>query len=183
MVFMIGAGMMGLTRFAFHVSKQGQNLAPADRPGAGIIVRSEVLRIWLHPTLIELATRQSQSEVIRTHEDLRRVLELRGQKNLWYAVTIRGHRVDGDFVDILFLRQPYTEPRLFPEFLEILATTVGNSAGATTDDFSTASVHILPEDLVKLELRDAIAELQSDPAALVNPEPRGDSGGPDGPLP
>jgi hypothetical protein len=47
MVVMIAAGAVGLTGFAVQVSRQDPELASAGQPGAGIIVRSEVVRIWL----------------------------------------------------------------------------------------------------------------------------------------
>ena len=80
MTMAIVVAVMALTRFAAHVTRQAQNVAPADPPAAGIIVRSEVLCLWEPRTLTELANRQSQSPVIRTHEELQRFLEARTGK-------------------------------------------------------------------------------------------------------
>src|SRR5258708_1550238 len=55
MVLVVAAGAMGLTCFASHVSKKDQSLADGDQFSAGTIVRSEVLHIWLPPSLIEMA--------------------------------------------------------------------------------------------------------------------------------
>ena len=144
-----------------------KQLEPADRPGSGIIVRSELLRLWLPQTLTELAKRQSQFRVVRTHEELQRFLELQDRKDLWYALTMRGHQVNGDFVDITFIRWPYDDPLHFPELLEILATAAGNPPRDPDADFSTASVHIIANDSLNREPREVIAELLGHPSEPV----------------
>ena len=177
MVLVLAAGGMALTDFTSDGDKKDQNLADGDQPGAGIIVRSEVLHIWLPPAFVEWATRQPSSGVMRTHEDLKRFLERRGQEKLWYATTTRGHQANGNRVDLPLVRQPYSEPNSFPEFLEILAVANENSSDEATDKFSSASVHVLPEQSMKCEIRDVMAQLQRNPYALVGPERREESGG------
>jgi hypothetical protein len=177
MVLVLAAGGMALTDFASHVDKKDQNLADADQAGAGIIVRSEMLHIWLPPTFLEWATCHASSEVMRTHEDLRRFLEIRGKEKLWYAMTTRAHQTNGEFVDLPFVRQPYNEPTLFPQFLAILAVATENSSDEATDELSSTSVHVLPEES-KCESRDVMAELQRHPYSLAGLERRGDSRGP-----
>ncbi len=145
MVFAIAAAVMGLIRFATQVSEQDQTLADADQPGGGIIVRSEMLHVWVSPTLVDLAKRQAESGEIQTHEDLRGFLELRSQIKLCYVVTMRGHQVDGNFADMPFVRQPYNDAEHFFEFLDVLAAVAENSWDEPTDLFSTVSVHIVPE--------------------------------------
>jgi hypothetical protein len=177
MVLVLTAGGLALTDFASDVDKRDQNLADGGQPEAGIIVRSEVLHIWLPPAFVEWATRQRSSGVMRTHEDLKRFLERRGQEKLWYAMTARAHQANGNSVDMAVVRQPYSEPNSFPEFLHILAVATENSSDEATDKLSSASVHVLPEESMKCEIRDVMAELQRNPYALVGPERRGDSGG------
>jgi hypothetical protein len=170
MAFTIGAGLFGLTRFAFHVSTQEHKLAPAEGSGLGIIVRSQLIDAWLPPAIIEIAKLQSQSPALRTHEDLRQLLTARGLGGLWFAVKIRAYRVDHEVIDMVFLRRPCTEPDHFPQFLEILAAAAAADSPEHEgdDDFPAPSIHVLPERLAKLELRDILAELQKDPDALVN---------------
>jgi hypothetical protein len=177
MVLVLAAGGLALTDFASDVDKKDQNLADGDRPGAGIIVRSEVLHIWLPPAFVEWATRQPSSGVMRTHEDLKRFLERRGQEKLWYATTTRGHQANGNSVDLPLVRQPYSEPNSFPEFLEILAVAAEDSSDEATDKFSSASVHVLPEESIMIDFRDVMAELRRHPCSLAGLERRGDSGG------
>jgi hypothetical protein len=172
MVLVFAAGAMGLTYFASVMSKKDQNLADGDQGGAGIIVRLELLHIWLPPALIELVEREPSSGAIRTHEELKRFLDHLGRQNLWYALTARGHQANGELVDLPFVRQPYKEHVLFPEFLKILAMAAENS----TDEFSSASVHVLTEEIARCEIRDVMAELKRNPYSLVGLDRRGDSG-------
>jgi hypothetical protein len=170
MMIVFVAGVVGLARLSFHVARQAQKLEPADRPGAGIIVRSELLHLWLPQALTELAKRQSQSRVVRTHEELRRFLELQDRKDMWYALTIRGHQVNDNFVDLTFIRRPYDDPLQFPEFLNILATAAGHPPRDPDADYSNASVHILAQELLKSEPREVMAELLSHPSPTVDQE-------------
>ena len=151
MVFAIAAGVMGLIRFATQVSIQNQKLADDDQPGGDIIIRSEMLHVWVSPTLVDLAKYQAESGEIRTHKDSRRFLELRSQIKLCYVVILRGHQVDGNFVDMPFVRQPYNDAEHFPEFLDVLAAVAENSWGEPTDLLSTVSVHIVPEKFADAE--------------------------------
>jgi hypothetical protein len=82
MLFTIGAGAFVLSRFTSHVSRLDQMLTPTGRPGAGMVVCSEVLCIWLPSALVELAKRQSQSRAFRSHDELSQFLILRDQEDL-----------------------------------------------------------------------------------------------------
>ena len=120
------------------------------RAGAGIIVRSRVLRVWLPKALTELARRQFQSLLaIRTHDELRQFLEGVDQKEFWYALTVRSDQVNGAIEDLTLIRWPYTDPEHFGEFAAVLALADGNLPADQTVDFSTATVHFLAEDLTK----------------------------------
>ena len=145
MASLMAAATMGLTRFAGHLSTHDQSVADRNQPGAGIIVGSEVLDIWLPPVFIELANDEELSDLLRTHDDLRRFLELRDQKSVRYALTVRGHLANGTFVDMRFVRQPYDKPSLFPEFLETLAMAPGRQSGEPGVDVAGPSVHVWPQ--------------------------------------
>jgi hypothetical protein len=169
-VFVTAAGALGLTRFASHVGGQDQDLASSDQPGGGIIIRSEVLRVWLPPALLELAKREPPVGTIRNHEAFRRFLEIRRQEKVWYAIAVRGYQANGDIVDMPFVRRPYGEPRQFPELLEMLAIATVNSSGDPMDKPSTTLVSPVPERLLRRDPLDAIAELLDDPAPRLNAE-------------
>jgi len=109
-------------------------------PGAGIIVRSEVIQLRIPAVFRELARIQFQDQILRGHNDLRSFLERRRLQDLCYSLTTRGHQVNGGHSDITFVRHPYAEPHHFQEVLDILARTIGRTDRDTTADFSTASV-------------------------------------------
>ena len=158
MTIIFVAAVLGLICFADLVTRQGPELAPADRPGVGIIVRSEVLRLWM-PEATELAICQLQCPALQTHKELKQFLELHDQKGLWYALTARAYQVNGHFFDLTFVRQPYKEPTHFPEFLGIVAKADGCPPRDRIVDFSRGSIHVIAGDLSKHEPREVMAEL------------------------
>jgi hypothetical protein len=174
MLFTIGVGMIGLGCFASHMSTQNPGLAPADQPGAGIVLWSEILDIWLPPALIELAKRQPHSGEVLTHEELRRLLEVRGQERLWYALTIRGYQVAGGHADLTFVRQPHVDPGHFFELLTILAAAAGNPPVDAAEGLSTAALHILPQELLRREPREVMVELLGFRNTAADREPTSD---------
>jgi WD40 repeat protein len=130
------------------------------RAGDGIIVRSQVLRVWLPKTLTELAVRQFPSLVaIRTHDELRRFLEGVDQKDLWYALTVRSSLANGEIEDLTVIRWPYQDPDHFSESAAVLALAAGSVPIDQTVDFSTAALHFLPEDLTGRAPREIMGEL------------------------
>jgi hypothetical protein len=169
-VFVIAGGAIGLTSFASDVSKQDQKHADTYKTGGGMLLRIEIVRVWLPAALLELAKHEPPTGVIRTHEDLRRLLELRGQENIWYAMNVRGHHDAGLIVEIPHVRRPYSEPQFFPELLEILAKAAGNSPDEPTDQFTAAVVSLLPEGFLKRDPSDAVADLLDDLSPSLNAE-------------
>jgi hypothetical protein len=157
-IAVVTAGV-GLTRFGSHVAQQADKLEPVEAGGAGVIVRSEVLCLWLPPALSESAKRESQSGVSRTHEDLRRFLDAQHQQDLWYALTMRGFQVNGDFTDLTIIRRPYDDRAHLPALLDILATAAGERPREPAGEFANATVRVIPKELLKLEPRQAVAEL------------------------
>jgi hypothetical protein len=154
MTIVIVAAVVGLTRFASHVTRQAQELTFADAPGAGNVIRTEVLHVWLPQTLFERSKHQSPQ----------RSLELQGRENFWYAVTTRAHQVNGEFADVTFIRRPCDDPEHFPELLEFLAAAGGNPPIDPDANFSKAEVHIIAEKLPKRGPREVMAELLGHPS-------------------
>jgi hypothetical protein len=150
-----------LTRFAYHVTRHAHGLADDDGADAGIVIRTEVLHLWLPQTLLEQAK----------HRPLQQFLERQGQDNLWYALTVRGHQHNGGFADITIVRRPCNDPARLSELLDILATAGGNPPSDPKLDFSHASVHIIAEEMAHREPREVIAELLGHPSPARNQEP------------
>ena len=164
-LLVMATGVTGLTCFALYVSKRNQEHASGNRTDASTLVRVEVRRVWLPRALVDLAKHEPPTGPIRTHAHLRRVLELRGQEKVWYAMTLWAHDSNGDFIDFPVVRQPYGEPEVFIELLEILSIATGNWPGEPPDRFSAVSFGLVPESLLKHEPRDGIAALLADPTA------------------
>jgi hypothetical protein len=159
MAIVFAAGVVGLARLSVHVARQAENQDTADRPGAGIVARTEVLSLWLPHTLTERAK----------HESLEQFLRLPDQDVMWYALTMRLHQVNGDFEDLTFIRRPCNDPNHREELLQILATVAGNPPHSGDVDFREASVHGIPRELLKLEPRKLMAELLGNPSLTSVP--------------
>ena len=170
MMTVLGGGAIGLIDLSHHVARQDQEIEPTDHSGAGLIVRSEPVHLWLPQILTELAQRQSQSPVIRSHEDLRRFLEVEGRQDLWYAMTARGYQVNGEATDITVIRWPYDDAPHLPELLEILATVAGNRSRHPDAVFSRAAIHIVGNELRKCKPREVMAEMLAYPSPNADEE-------------
>jgi hypothetical protein len=157
-LIVIGGGLLGLTLFARQIARQDRVSVAPNITGGGIIVRSEVLRLWLPRALIDMAKRQSLPLRIRTHHELRQSLEGQHQRGVWYALTSRVHKFNGEFDDITTIRWPYRDSRYFSELLDVLAVAGGNPASEPNSGFSNVSISVLPEELLMREPRDAMHE-------------------------
>ena len=144
---MIVVVIAGLARSAPNSAGGTSGSDPDLIPGAGLIVRSEVLHIWLPDTLLELASSPIQQLIVHEHDPFRRFLERRSQENIRYAVTIRGHLAGGGRSDITFIRHPYDDPRHFQELSAILDSIDGGPIHDALD-LSKASVHRVSDELL-----------------------------------
>jgi hypothetical protein len=151
-----GAGLTALATVAYDVASLDQAREARGPAGGGIIIRSEVLRVWLPQTLIDLAKRQTKPSRIRNFEELHRILEDRNQQDVWYALTSRGHQESGEFIDLTVIRWPDRDSRNFPELLDVLDVASGHPPSEPGADFSNASIAVLPEDSLKREPRDVM---------------------------
>ena len=155
----LGAGAIALAILGRTLNRQNQVVEADQHAGGNIIVRNEVVRLWLPQTLLELAKRQTANTVIRTHDDLRRTLDGQHQRNVWYALTVRGHQVSGEFGDITFIRWPHRDTRNFPELLDVLAVAAQRPPRDTPMDYSVATLYVVPDHLVDREPREVIGEV------------------------
>ena len=164
------------TRLAPHAAGPDRELDPDEPPGGGIVVRSELIHVWLPETLAELAQGPARSQVVRDHGALKRLLELRGRQDAWYGLTFRQHQVNGRFAEITMIRRPYHDPRYDPELLAVLASLAGEPLRDSVLDFSTASIHIIPPGWRDRDPRDAVAELLNRPSLPRDGDARGHLG-------
>jgi hypothetical protein len=159
MVIALAGGSIGLTFFARHVARVNQAIESDQHFGSAKVISESAVRLWLPGRLVELATRRTTQPPIRTHEELRRVLEVEQQRDVWYALTMRECRDDGATSDLTTIRWPYDDPRNFVEYPEVLAVAAGNRSSDSTVDFSLVSVCVVPDHSCDRTPREVIAEV------------------------
>jgi hypothetical protein len=129
-----------------------------ERGGSGVVIRSEAVCWWLPRTLIDIKQRELNASAAPTHHELKAALEGRRQENLWYAVTIRGHQVNGGVTEITCMRHPYREPEWFQELVDGLATATVTPHHELTGGECAAVVHILEANMSEQEFVEALRE-------------------------
>ena len=166
---MIGIMLMttaiGLTHFNAVALRPGAESDFIDPPNSGLIISSEVVRLWLPETLVDPAEHEFPAQVGRTRHELKAILEPRGQENLWYAITVRSHMANHRAEEISFIRYPYRQPEYLPELMDILSAVAGSPPRHPSTDYSAASVHILPPGMSQrewLEATQASSHLRQD---------------------
>ena len=156
------AGAIGLHRFSLNVAQHVGATPGAEQPGAGVIIRSQVIRVYLPEVLAQVATAKSRTHPFKTHDELKGYLEWRRVEGLWYALTIRVHQVNGGIKDLTFIRSPYDDPLHFDELCNILATAAGNPPVDSDSDYSQATVRIIQPETLKSVPLEVMAELLND---------------------
>ncbi len=147
---------IGLTQLDALAPRPSGALEFSDPPGSGVIVRSEVIHMWLPEILADPARQEFPALVARTHQELKKMLERGGQENLWYAITVRGHQANLGAADISFIRRPYREPENFQELMDVLAAVAGSPPCHPSADYSAAIVHIIPAGMSRQEWLEVI---------------------------
>jgi hypothetical protein len=147
---------IGLTQFDALAPRPSGAPEFSDPPGSGVIVRSEVIHLWLPETLVDPARHEFPALVARTHQELKKALERGGQEDLWYAITLRGHQASHGSADISFIRYPYREPKHLQELMDILATVAGSPPRHPSADYSAAIVQIMPAGMSQREWLEAM---------------------------
>jgi hypothetical protein len=132
-------------------------------PGSGIIIRSEIVGLWLPALMSDLLERGASSASFESHEALKQFLAACGRTELWYSTTVRSHRADGGTFDCSFVRVPYLEPDSFPEFLSILETSLPENAevGTEVEPDSQILVRTIPPMLERLDRQEVMALLRT----------------------
>jgi hypothetical protein len=143
--------VIGLAHFNAVVPQPGAVPELSDAPGSGLIVRSEVIHLWLPESLVDPARNESPSLVTRTHQELIKALDRRGQENLWYAITVRAYLANDRSEDMSFIRHPYRQLDHLQELTDIVATVVGIPPRHPSADYSAAVVHIMPARMSQRE--------------------------------
>ena len=143
--------VIGLAHDNAVVPQPGAAPELTDAPGSGLIVRSEVIHLWLPESLVDLAQREPPALVTRTHHELIKALNRRGPQNLWYAITVRAYLANNRSEDMSFIRHPYRQFDHLQELTDIVATVVGIPPRHLAADYSAAVVHIMPARMSERE--------------------------------
>ena len=155
-VVVIATAAIGLTKFNAAGPRPSEAQEFSDPPGSGVIVRSEVIHLWLPETLVDLARHEFPALVALSHQELKKALERRGQENLWYAITVRGHQANHGVSDISFIRYPYRQPENLQELMDVLAAVAGSPPRHPCADYSAAVVEIMPAGMSQREWLEAV---------------------------
>jgi hypothetical protein len=157
-ICVIGGGSLALTLVAHHSARHAREPEPEFHGGGGIIERTELLHLWLPRTLIELAQGQTGPSPMHTHQGLQGILEARRQRDLWYALTFRAHQVNGEFVDVTFIRWPYSDSGRFAELIDVMAVAAGEPPVDPAFGSANPTVSVLPDHLLNCEPRDVMRD-------------------------
>jgi hypothetical protein len=153
-------GILGVAALIF-VSPQANAPRPADQPGSGIVVRTEVTVLWIPLSLLDLAQDEAGRPTLRPPEVLRSELTRRGMNDAWYALTYRGYNASGTFGEVTQIRCLSDAAAHLNELQAVMATAAGNSTRSNALDFLHTRVEIIPDALQAVDPREAITGLIS----------------------
>ena len=147
-------GAIGLGRLAHHVA------TPGPETNGGIIVRSEVASLWLHPALFELAQRPSESPC-RSLQEFRQYAEEWGLEKAWYVITVKVTQTNGEMLLLTTICRPYEmDSSKYLDFLSVLATAAGKPPANLSTDFRDAKIGVIPDYLLDADPRATLDELR-----------------------
>lgn len=143
------AAIVGLVAVNFQAGAPG----PADFPGSGIVVRNEVTTLWIPRALHDVVQGEAGAPVLLSPEALPIELKRLGLNDAWYALTYRGHKVNGEFGEITQIRRLSAAADHLDELQDVMATAAGRPARYEAVDFSRARVEVIPDTLLAVDPR------------------------------
>jgi hypothetical protein len=153
------AGAVGLVRLASHLT------TPGPEPD-GALVRFdegqvEVVSLWIHPALVDLARSPSESAACGSIEGFRRYAEEKGLEKAWYVLTLKGILANGESVVYSTIRRPYEmNEACYAEFPTTMELAAGKPRRYPLTDYSTAKVYIIPDRFLEADPRAVLDELR-----------------------
>jgi hypothetical protein len=139
--------------------------APKVPPGSGIVLRTEVAAIWIPQALRDLVRLKAGPLVDRSPAELQTYLKRNGWRTAWYALSYRGHQVNGGFGEITQIRRLSEAADHLDELHAVMATAAGRPPRFEDGDFSHARVEVIPETLRAADPREVITRLIAGPVA------------------
>ncbi len=153
------AGIVGLLSVSFQAGAPG----PDDPGGSGIIVRTEVIALWIPRALHDVAQSEAGAPVFLSPEALLTEPRFRGLNAAWYALTYRVHQVNGESVEITQIRRLSDATDHLDELQAVMATAAGRPPRSEDGRFSHARVEVIPDTLQAIDPREAVSRLMADP--------------------
>jgi hypothetical protein len=148
--------------------------APDALAGSGIIVKSEVIVIWMPRALHDLARHRAGPPVDRCPEELQTYLGPNHWRTGWYALRYRCHQVNGESTEITQIRRLSEAADHLDELEDVMAAAAGSPP--RYEAFSHARVKSIPDTLQAVDPREAITELMADPIVGDGSSPTGGPG-------
>jgi hypothetical protein len=136
--------------------------APDEPPGSGIVVRTEVIAIWIPSALRDLARHQAGPRVDCSPQEVQTYLERNGWREACYALAYRGHQVNGQSSEITQIRWLDETADHLEELQAVIATAAGRPPRVGGRDYSHAMVEVIPDRLRAVESREAIIRLMTE---------------------
>jgi hypothetical protein len=171
----VGTAVVGIAGIVVLVSVSFQAGAPGpENPtGSGIIVRTEVTALWIPRALHDVAQSEAGAPVLLSPAELHTEMKRRGLNDAWYALTYRGHQVNGEFEEITQIRRLSEAADHLDEFQDMMATVAGRPPRYEGGDYSHARVEFIPDTLQAVDPRDAVTRLMAEPVMGGRSSPTG----------
>jgi hypothetical protein len=141
-------------------------------PGSGIVLRTEITAVWIPRDLCDQTRRKVGVLANRSPKALQTCVGRNEWGDAWYALTYRGHQVDGRFAEITQIRPLREAVDHLEELQAVTATASGKSLPFRGADFSNARVEVIPETLQAADPREAITHLMAEPFVGDKSPPR-----------
>jgi hypothetical protein len=156
--------LMGLTWAGHHASMPD----PEDRPGSGIVMRTEVAAVWVPQALCNLARLEAGHRAHFTPQEVQTFLEKHGWQTASYALTYRGLQVNGEFGELTQIRFLSEAADHLDEFRAVMATAAGRPPNFEDGDYSHSNVELIPDTLQPFSPREAMTRLLAESPAGYN---------------
>jgi hypothetical protein len=137
--------------------------APEGPPGSGIILSTEFTAIRMPRALRDLARQQTGPPVDQSREELQTYLRRNGWSAAWYALTYRGHQVNGGYAEITQIRRLSEAADHLDELQVVMATAAGKPPRFECGDYLHARLEVIPESLQAVDPRETITRLMAEP--------------------
>jgi hypothetical protein len=148
------AAIIGLIWFARRITEPPPTYPPT------MIVRSDVVTIWLHPELYKLVNRLAATSALCSYAVLHSYVATHGLEGTWGVIVMRQIQTHGLAVESSVIWQPDDNPNIWPDPLTVLNAAAGKPPHHPLVDYSNLKVEIIPDRLLEADRREAAEQLR-----------------------